>query len=119
MKKTAGPMTLELKRTADVLAEIAPRKNKQIVVGFAAETENVLANAERKLTEKKLDLIVANDVAGADTGFAVDTNAVTIIGRDGNRRNVPLMQKEEVADRILDAVIEVREQRKKLAARTA
>jgi len=119
LKKTAGPMTLELKRTADVLAEIAPRKKQQIVVGFAAETENVLTNAERKLTEKKLDLIVANDVAGADTGFAVDTNAVTIIGPDGQRRNVPLMQKEEVADRILDAVIEVREQRKKAAARTA
>jgi phosphopantothenoylcysteine decarboxylase/phosphopantothenate--cysteine ligase len=112
-------MTLELKRTADVLAEIAPRKSKQIVVGFAAETENVVANAERKLTEKNLDLIVANDVAGSDTGFAVDTNAVTIIGRDGKRHNVPLMQKEEVADRILDAVIEVRQQRQGAAARTA
>jgi phosphopantothenoylcysteine decarboxylase/phosphopantothenate--cysteine ligase len=119
LKKKAGPMALELKRTADVLAEIATRKNRQIVVGFAAETENVLANAECKLREKNLDLIVANDVAGSDTGFAVDTNAVTIIGRDGKRSQVPLMQKEEVADRILDAVIEMREQRKKVAARTA
>jgi phosphopantothenoylcysteine decarboxylase/phosphopantothenate--cysteine ligase len=119
LKKKPGPMTLELTRTADVLAEIAKLKRNQIVVGFAAETENVLANAERKLTEKNLDLIVANDVAGSETGFAVDTNAVTIIGRDGQRHNVPLMQKEEVADRILDAVVALRQQRQGSAARTA
>lgn len=119
LKKTAGPMTLELTRTVDVLAEIAPLKRKQIVVGFAAETENILTNAERKLTEKNLDLIIANDVASTDTGFAVDTNAVTIIGRDGQRHNVPLMQKDEVADRILDAVVALRQQRQGAAARTA
>ncbi len=105
LKKGGGPMVLELERTADILAELAPRKGSRIVVGFAAETEQVIANAERKLAEKDLDLIVANDVAGADTGFAVDTNAVTIIDRTGHRETVPLMSKDAVADRILDRVL--------------
>lgn len=110
LKKTSGPMTLELTRTADVLAEVAQLRRGQIVVGFAAETENVLANAERKLAEKNLDLIVANDIAGTDTGFAVDTNAVTIIGRTGQKHHIPLMTKDEVADRILDAVAALRQE---------
>jgi phosphopantothenoylcysteine decarboxylase/phosphopantothenate--cysteine ligase len=105
LKKGSGPMMLELQRTTDILAEVAPRKGSRIVVGFAAETEQVIANAERKLAEKGLDLIVANDVAGADTGFAVDTNAVTIIERGGHRVTVPLMSKDAVADRILDQVV--------------
>jgi phosphopantothenoylcysteine decarboxylase/phosphopantothenate--cysteine ligase len=105
LKKGSGPMVLELERTADILAEVAPRKGSRIVVGFAAETEQVIANAERKLAEKDLDLIVANDVAAADTGFAVDTNAVTIIDRTGHRETVPLMSKDAVADRILDRVL--------------
>jgi phosphopantothenoylcysteine decarboxylase/phosphopantothenate--cysteine ligase len=105
LRKGGGPMALELERTADILAELAPRKGSRIVVGFAAETEQVIANAERKLAEKDLDLIVANDVAGADTGFAVDTNAVTIIDRTGHRETVPLMSKDAVADRILDRVL--------------
>ncbi len=119
LKKTSGPMAIDLERTTDVLAELAPRKQRQIVVGFAAETQDVIANAERKLESKNLDLIVANDVAGSDTGFAVDTNAVTIIGRDGKRQTVPLMQKDEVADRILDAVIALQRARQGGAAKTA
>jgi phosphopantothenoylcysteine decarboxylase/phosphopantothenate--cysteine ligase len=118
LKKGSGPMTVELTRTVDVLAELAPRKRRQIIVGFAAETENILSNAERKLSEKKLDLVVANDVAGSDTGFAVDTNAVTIVGHDGWRAVVPLMAKDAVADRILDAVVTLR-QRRATAAETA
>jgi phosphopantothenoylcysteine decarboxylase/phosphopantothenate--cysteine ligase len=105
LKKGSGPMVLELERTADILAELVPRKGSRIVVGFAAETEQVVANAERKLAEKNIDLIVANDVAGTDTGFAVDTNAVTIIDRTGHRETVPLMSKDAVADRILDRVV--------------
>jgi phosphopantothenoylcysteine decarboxylase/phosphopantothenate--cysteine ligase len=105
LKKGSGPRVLELERTADILAELVPRKGSRIVVGFAAETEQVVANAERKLAEKNIDLIVANDVAGADTGFAVDTNAVTIIDRTGHRETVPLMSKDAVADRILDRVL--------------
>ena len=98
-------MTLELERTVDILAELPPRMPPRIVVGFAAETEDVLANAERKLREKHLDLIVANDVAGAQTGFEVDTNSVTMIDRSGHHETVPLMSKDAVADRILDRVL--------------
>jgi phosphopantothenoylcysteine decarboxylase / phosphopantothenate---cysteine ligase len=111
LKKGSARLALELERTVDILAEIAPRKGSRILVGFAAETERVVANAERKLTEKHLDLIVANDVAGAETGFAVDTNAVTIIDRDGQHETVPLMSKAEVAHRILDRVVALKQQR--------
>jgi phosphopantothenoylcysteine decarboxylase/phosphopantothenate--cysteine ligase len=111
LKKGSGGMVLELERTADILAELAPRKGPRILVGFAAETEQVTANAERKLVEKDLDLIVANDVAGTDTGFEVDTNAVTIIDRNGHQKSVPLMSKDEVADHILDCVLALKQQR--------
>jgi phosphopantothenoylcysteine decarboxylase/phosphopantothenate--cysteine ligase len=110
LKKGSGPMVLELERTADILLELAPRKGSRIVVGFAAETEQVITNAERKLTEKNVDLIVANDVAGTKTGFAVDTNAVTIIDRTGHRETVPLMSKDAVADRIFDRVVAYKRQ---------
>lgn len=111
VKKGSGGMVLELERTTDILAELAPRKGPRILVGFAAETEQVTTNAERKLVEKDLDLIVANDVAGADTGFEVDTNAVTIIDRNGHQKSVPLMSKDEVADHILDCVLALKQQR--------
>jgi phosphopantothenoylcysteine decarboxylase/phosphopantothenate--cysteine ligase len=110
LKKGGGRLVLELERTVDILSELAPRKGPRFVVGFAAETENVLANAERKVREKNLDLIVANDVAGAQTGFEVDTNAVTIIDRSGHHEPVPLMSKDAVADRIIDRVIALRRQ---------
>jgi len=110
MKKGNGRLVLELDRTVDILAELAPRKGPRFVVGFAAETEKVIANAERKLTEKNLDLIVANDVAGRQTGFAVDTNAVTMIDRSGRHEAVPLMSKDAVADRILDRVVALKRQ---------
>jgi phosphopantothenoylcysteine decarboxylase / phosphopantothenate---cysteine ligase len=111
VKKASGGMVLELERTTDILAELAPRKGPRILVGFAAETEQVTTNAERKLVEKDLDLIVANDVAGTDTGFEVDTNAVTIIDRNGHQKSVPLMSKDEVADHILDCVLTLKQQR--------
>jgi phosphopantothenoylcysteine decarboxylase/phosphopantothenate--cysteine ligase len=111
LKKGSGRLILELDRTVDILGELAPRKGERFVVGFAAETEQVIANAERKLEEKNLDLIVANDVAGSQTGFAVDTNAVTLIDRSGHHESVPLMSKDAVADRIIDRVIALRQQR--------
>lgn len=111
LKKQKGNLQLELTRTDDVLASLARKKGKCITVGFAAETEDVLANAGRKLSEKNLDLIVANDVAGSDTGFAVDTNAVVILGRNGKRVDVPLMSKDEVADRILDEILHLKPKR--------
>jgi phosphopantothenoylcysteine decarboxylase/phosphopantothenate--cysteine ligase len=108
LKKGSGRLVLELERTVDILAELAPRKGERFVVGFAAETEQVITNAERKLEEKNLDLIVANDVAGLQTGFAVDTNAVTVIDRSGHHESVPLMSKDAVADRIIDHVVALR-----------
>jgi len=111
LKKGSGRLVLELDRTVDILGELAPCKGDRFVVGFAAETEQVIANAERKLEEKNLDLIVANDVAGSQTGFAVDTNAVTMIDRSGHHESVPLMSKDAVADRIIDRVIALKRQR--------
>jgi phosphopantothenoylcysteine decarboxylase/phosphopantothenate--cysteine ligase len=115
LKKGSGRLLLELDRTVDILSELAPRKGNKFVVGFAAETERVIANAERKLSEKNLDLIVANDVAGSQTGFAVDTNAVTMIDRSGHHESVPLMSKDAVADRIIDHVIALKQQRSSAA----
>jgi phosphopantothenoylcysteine decarboxylase/phosphopantothenate--cysteine ligase len=111
LKKGSGRLTVELDRTVDILAALAPRKGTHILVGFAAETQQVIANAERKLIEKDLDLIVANDVAAAETGFEVDTNAVTMIDRGGHHESVPLMSKDEVAERILDRVVALKRQR--------
>ncbi|MCK6553237.1 bifunctional phosphopantothenoylcysteine decarboxylase/phosphopantothenate--cysteine ligase CoaBC [Candidatus Binatia bacterium] len=108
LKKGTAALTLDLVRTVDILTEIAPRKGSRLIVGFAAETENVLANAARKLAAKGIDLIVANDVAAGDTGFAVDTNAVSIIDAGGETQSVPLMSKAEVADRVLDRVVALR-----------
>lgn len=95
-------LTLELVRTADILAEV---RGNFVKVGFAAETENLLENARRKLESKKVDLFVANDVTAPDSGFAVDTNRVTLIDRDGKIDELPLMSKREVADKLLDRVV--------------
>ncbi|HUI25290.1 MAG TPA: bifunctional phosphopantothenoylcysteine decarboxylase/phosphopantothenate--cysteine ligase CoaBC [Candidatus Kryptonia bacterium] len=104
LKKSSGRMTVDLERTVDILADLAPRKGNRLVVGFAAETESVLANAQRKLREKHLDLIVANDVSRADAGFEVDANAVIVVSVDGSEE-LPLQAKDDVADRILDRVV--------------
>jgi phosphopantothenoylcysteine decarboxylase/phosphopantothenate--cysteine ligase len=112
IKKGAGALVIELERTADVLCQLSARKGDRFVVGFAAETERVVANAERKLHEKHLDMIVANDVGRSDAGFATDTNEVIILDALG-RTEVPLAPKEEVADRILDRVLAVRAARRR------
>ena len=77
----------------------------QITVGFAAETEDLLKNARKKLAEKKLDLIVANDISATDSGFAVDNNRVTILDADGQDIAFPLLSKMEVAEKIMDCVV--------------
>jgi phosphopantothenoylcysteine decarboxylase/phosphopantothenate--cysteine ligase len=102
VKKESPSLTLELVRTPDILVEV---KGDFIKVGFAAESENIVANAKQKLEKKQLDLIVANDITAADSGFGVDTNKVTIISRDGKVESLPLMSKREVADKILDRVV--------------
>ena len=109
MKKGAEQrMTLELKRTPDILKTIAPLKGKKIFIGFAAETHNVRAEAKRKLREKSLDLIVANDVTAPGAGFEVETNRVTILDAHSEEQ-LPLLTKREVAEHILDR-LEAREE---------
>jgi phosphopantothenoylcysteine decarboxylase/phosphopantothenate--cysteine ligase len=109
--KHKGPMTLELEATPDILKELSSKKTSQIVVGFAAETENVLENARQKLLSKNLDAIVVNDVSREGVGFDSDRNAVTIITRD-DVVEVPETTKWEVAQRVLDQVVKLRLQRK-------
>jgi len=109
IKKTDdGPQSvmLELVGTTDILKEMGKRKQgSQIMVGFAAETENLLENARKKLKSKNLDFIVANDVTMEGAGFATDTNVVTFISRNGEVVSLPKMMKEEVAVAILDRVV--------------
>jgi phosphopantothenoylcysteine decarboxylase/phosphopantothenate--cysteine ligase len=109
--KRKGPMTLDLEATPDILQELSGRKESRIVVGFAAETENVLENARQKLVAKNLDAIVVNDVSHEGVGFDSDRNAVTIITRD-EVVEVPETTKWEVAQRVLDQVVRLREQKK-------
>jgi phosphopantothenoylcysteine decarboxylase/phosphopantothenate--cysteine ligase len=108
MKKQPGDMVLELERTRDILAELGKRKTHQILVGFAAETENVEANARGKLERKNADMIVANNVTQSGAGFGTDTNIVTIYQKDGASMELPQMSKAEIADRLLDAVLKFR-----------
>jgi phosphopantothenoylcysteine decarboxylase / phosphopantothenate---cysteine ligase len=105
--KRKGEMTLELEPTADILADVARRKTSQVIVGFAAETENVLENARKKLASKSLDAIVVNDVSREGVGFDSDRNAVTIISRS-EVVEVPETSKWEVAHRVLDQVVKLR-----------
>jgi len=109
--KRKGPITLELEPTADILKEISARKQSQIIVGFAAETENVLENARQKLSAKRLDAIVVNDVSREGVGFDSDRNQVTIISHD-EVVEVPETTKWEVAQRVLDQVVRIRGRRK-------
>jgi phosphopantothenoylcysteine decarboxylase / phosphopantothenate---cysteine ligase len=112
--KRKGALALELEPTADILKEISSRKQSQIVVGFAAETENVLENARQKLASKKLDAIVVNDVSREGIGFDSDRNQVTIIAND-EVVEVPETTKWEVAQRVLDQVVRIRDRRKAVA----
>jgi len=109
--KRKGPMTLELEATADILKELSQKKASQIVVGFAAETENALENARQKLVSKNLDAIVVNDVSREGVGFDSDRNAVTIITHH-EVVEVPETTKGEVAQRVLDQVVKLRQSRK-------
>jgi phosphopantothenoylcysteine decarboxylase/phosphopantothenate--cysteine ligase len=118
LKKNTGPLRLELTRTVDILGALRGRGGQRVVVGFAAETEDVEGNAERKLRGKGLDLIVANDVTAPGAGFAVDTNAVTLIDA-GGRTAIPLASKDEIADRILDRALALAQARREPVRRTA
>ena len=102
IKKDSPTLTMELVRTPDILAEA---KGSFLKVGFAAESDNIVANAKQKLQRKKLDLIVANDITDDKSGFGTDTNKVTLIDKQGKVEELPLLTKREVADRILDRVV--------------
>ena len=108
IKRSEGRLTLELEPTADILAELGREKRVRILVGFAAETDHVAENARRKLAAKGADMIVANDVTQEGAGFDTDTNIVTFFLRDGREVALPKMSKFDVANRILDCVMELR-----------
>jgi phosphopantothenoylcysteine decarboxylase/phosphopantothenate--cysteine ligase len=105
IKKTGGPLTLVLEEGPDILAELGRTKGLEILVGFAAETDDLLENAAKKLAEKNADFIVANDVLAPGLGIGSDRNAVTILGKDGSRLAVPQASKVEIADAILDRAL--------------
>jgi len=104
IKKKEGPLTLALERNPDIIREIGRKKGKRVLVGFAMESENLLANARSKLIDKNMDLIVANDLREEGAGFQCDTNIIKILDRKGNVESLPLMDKTEAAGWILDRV---------------
>lgn len=104
IKKADAAPVIYLERTPDILKRVFPKKGNKLYVGFAAETENLEDEAKRKLQDKGLDLIVANDVSASDAGFEVDTNRVTLLGSDGERCELPLMAKSEIASRLIEWV---------------
>jgi len=108
LKKGDSHLSLEMERTPDILEEVGKRKGNKILVGFAAETENLVANARKKMMEKNLDLMIANDVSKPGTGFGYDTNQIKLLYPTGEVKDFPLMFKEEVSERILDEVLKFR-----------
>ena len=107
LKKTAVPQ-VELEKTLDILAAVAEQREAarkpEVVVGFAAESQNLIENAREKVLRKRLSLIVANDISARDAGFAVDTNRVTVIDAGGGVEQLPLMTKAQVADVVLERI---------------
>jgi phosphopantothenoylcysteine decarboxylase/phosphopantothenate--cysteine ligase len=112
IKKGDSETTLALERTKDILEELGKKKGSRILVGFAAETEDLITNAKKKLQEKNLDLIVVNDVTKPGAGFGSDTNQVKILYPSGQVKDIPLIGKEEVSQLILDDVVRLLEIRK-------
>jgi phosphopantothenoylcysteine decarboxylase/phosphopantothenate--cysteine ligase len=108
IKRGKESVALRLEPNPDILATVARDKGERLVVGFAAETENVADNARKKLTQKNADLIVANDVTAEGAGFDYDTNIVTLFSRDGRDLALPRMSKVKVADKILDEALRLR-----------
>lgn len=115
LKKNSNGMTLELAPIADELPRLAAKKAGRLMIGFAAETEDLEVHALDKLRRKKLDMIVGNDVSRADAGFGVDTNIVTMLSADGRVETTPKLLKDEVADVILNRLLELRSAKAKAA----
>jgi len=106
VKKTADVQTVELVRNPDILAELGQRKGKRVLVGFAAETEDLRTNAQKKVQAKHLDMIVANDVSNTRIGFGSDDNKALILHADGRIEDLPVMSKPRLAHEILTRVVE-------------
>ena len=105
MKKTDGDLTLILERTEDILKYLGENKKpNQLLIGFAAETDDLIANAKGKLERKNLDYIIANDVSKSDRGFGSDNNAVTILKRDGSREDINLLDKSALAEILITKI---------------
>lgn len=111
IKKEGSLKSIELEPTIDILKKLGEfKRNKKMnlyLIGFAAESENLLKNAEKKLTQKNLDLLVANDISRSDAGFGVDTNAVTLLFKNGDKEDLPLQSKELIAQKIIDVLIQL------------
>ena len=110
IKKNGSALVLDLEQTDDILAAVTRASGSRVVIGFAAETENVIENAKKKLQEKGADLIVANDVSGSDSGFDVDNNRIALVSTEGVVE-LPLLSKQEAAGRIIDAAMKIRSAR--------
>ncbi len=108
VKKTATRLTLDLDPTPDILAEVGSRKGDRILIGFAAETENLVAESRRKLATKNCDMVVGNLVNQPDTGFESDLNKVTLVLRTGEAIDIPEASKRDVADAIFDQALKLR-----------
>lgn len=107
-KKGAPELNMKLRRTPDILREVGEKKDGRFVVGFAAESDELLHHAREKLEQKNADLIVANDITRPDSGFGTDTNAVVLVDGKGGAVELPLLPKTEVAARLFDRVLELR-----------
>jgi phosphopantothenoylcysteine decarboxylase / phosphopantothenate---cysteine ligase len=112
IKKTDRPLEIRLERNPDIISEVGKVKGNRILVGFAVETDNLVRYATKKMVEKNMDLIVANDITQPGAGFQAETNIVKILDRDGGSVDLPLMDKMDVAARILDRVLELIGKRK-------
>ena len=100
-------MTIRLRTTIDIAATLGKVKGNKLLIGFALETHNEESNATRKLKNKNLDMIVLNSLQDKGAGFGVDTNKVTLLYADGTKKNLPLLHKQEVANSIINAIIEL------------
>ena len=116
IKREKNEVTISMVKNADILAEMGKRKGTAFLVGFAAETENLFANAQKKLKEKNIDLVIANDVTQLGAGFETNTNIVTLLFRDGRSEKLSKMSKESLAHKILDTIREVKSERKRQKA---
>ena len=109
IKKEEKPTEIKLEPTVDILKELGELKRKKkgnlVLIGFAAESENLIENASEKLSAKNLDLIVANDISRSDAGFAVDTNEVTLLFKNGQKKEIPLQEKNRIAEEIIDNLL--------------